>query len=456
MPRVPLCLPALLALLAVAATASPSSIACDTAASLLTTGCAPGAAGKLACCAPFRALATLGCACGPGTVASLDAALTPAVAAAVRDRCGVADAGDELDAACDPDASSPPAWLAADYGAAVDDPVVALFDGVRDWAGKLWERVTAPLPAGAAADDPAFFSAGALFEADFDASFDSIDNDRDATPAQMLRAVRAAGGDAAFFAPVLTAADADVTLDLDAAPDGGLTAAAVAETDGGGLAAALDVAYGAGPASARDTMQRVADWVASLGDDMPATRTRDALDDAAGVLEAVGDRLAAALAPTPDAELSFDIAVDLGPPASGDARVDIHVASVDGRVPAAVLEAALAGAAADAAARAGPGVSLAASVSLDETPATTTAAGCPASGAAGWVCAHRDTLASVLAVEAAGVAMLALAAAVHALMATADEPAARDEEEALIGTGCAPSDDGAAPRDPLWALDAKA
>jgi hypothetical protein len=456
MPR-PLLL--LLPLLAAAA-ASPTSLACDTAASLLTSGCAPGAAGgALACCAPFRALATLGCACAPGPAASLDAALTLAVRATLQARCGVVDAGAELDAACDPDFTAPVDWPAASASSSSsdDEPFVALFAGVRDWAGALWERVTAPLPA-AAADDPAFFPLGALFESDFDSSYDTFDDSREATPAEMLAAVSSAGGDAAFFRPVVAAPGADVVLDLDADADGGLTTAAVATTVGGGLTAALDVAYGAGPASARDTMQRLADWVSSLGDDLDSSSSRDALDDAAGVLEAVGDRLAAALADAPDAELSFDVAVDLGPSnAPGDARVDVHVASVDGRVPAAVLEAALAGAAADAAERAGPGVSLAASVSLDEATTTATISGCPAGGAAGWVCAHRDTLAAVLAVEAVGVALLALAAAVHALMATADEAPVVDEEEALIGTGfVASADGGGAARDPLWAVDAKA
>jgi hypothetical protein len=60
-------------------------------------------------------------------------------------------------------------------------------------------------------------------------------------------------------------------------------------------------------------------------------------------------------------------------------------------------------------------------------------------------------------VEAVGVAVLALAAAVHALMATADEAPVVDEEEALIGTGfVASADGGGAARDPLWAVDAKA
>ena len=456
------------------AASATKAAACGQAINLLSRCHTDGAgvSAIAACCVPYRALAALGCACDIDTMSSVQRALSGDAGAGVASACGArAQFGDLVEKCIN--AAQPAVTESRDFET---DPFTALFQGASDWATAAVDAVSAALTS--AFEPIGRVDAAALAEAlsggalpifstyaddddedaffDFDGDDDIVDVD---SPAELLAALDAAGADASFFAPIAANTRRDVIVDVDADNDGTLTTAAVARGPSGGVeAAALDVQYGRGSAGARDTMQRLADWVASLADgegSSASTTLVDALGDAAGVLEAVGERVAAAVAATPgaaDGELAFDVSVDVGPSAR-DARVDVHVESMDGRVPVAALEAALRAAAADAAASAPAGVTLSSTVDADATPMRDS---CVGDGPSRWLCECSDAIAAVLVVE---VALIAAALAILTARAVTAPAAALEgvmaEEEALIGTAVQTDEEAAALREPLWAVDTK-
>ena len=466
----------LLAASALVASASAASAtkaaACGQAIHLLARCHADGAgvSTTAACCVPYRALAALSCACDIDTMPSVQRALSGDAGAGVAAACGARAAFGDLVEKCI-DAAAP-----TESREFETDPFTALFQGASDWASSAVDAVANALASAfepfGRADTSALaeaLSGGALpivstyadDDEDDDYFFDLEDDIVDVdSPTELLAALDAAGADSAFFAPIAANTRRDVIVDVDADDDGTLATAAVARGASGGVeAAALDVQYGRGVAGARDTMQRLADWVASLadGDTFSSSTTMvDALGDAAGVLEAVGERVAAAIASTPgaaDGELAFDVSVDVGPSAR-DARVDVHVQSVDGRVPVAALEAALRAAAADAAASAPAGVTLSSSVDADHTPMRDA---CVGDGPSHWLCEYKDAIAALLVIE---VALIAAALAILTGRAVTAPAAALEgfvaDDEALIGTAVQTDEEAAALREPLWAVDSKA